>query len=209
MWVVRRAKPYPIRFKLRMELGVYSQAKRIASQTCVCLALHDMTTKKDSSRKSGEQAGIEMTCINVTTDAFQKIEVSNFYTGKSILSSFIGIEIADERAGPSNIGVARKFEHSFQGVNEMSFETPFPPAIFAGTITALQHEHGGVAPATIIRTDQSWAVNVNWQTTGIATGMICGEWHLHAYLESIGPGPDLDLVDAVSPGHIIPLTPGP
>ena len=90
----------------------------------------------------------------------------------------------------------------------MPFETPFPPAIFAGTIDAVQHEHAGVTPPSIIRTDQSWAVNVSWTTTGLATGMICGEWHLHAYLESIGPGPDLDLIDAISPGHVIPLTPG-
>ena len=90
----------------------------------------------------------------------------------------------------------------------MPFETPFPPALFAGTITAVPHEHGGVAPATIIRTDQSWAVNVSWTTTGFATGMICGAWHLHVYLESIGPGEDLDLTDAIAPGHVIPLTPG-
>jgi hypothetical protein len=90
----------------------------------------------------------------------------------------------------------------------MPFETPFPPALFAGTITAVEHEHGGVTPPSIIRTDQSWAVNVSWTTTGLATGMICGDWHLHLYLESIGPGPDLDLIDAVNPGHIIPLTPG-
>ena len=90
----------------------------------------------------------------------------------------------------------------------MPFETPFPPALFAGTITAVEHEHGGVTPPSIIRTDQSWAVNVSWTTTGLATSMICGDWHLHVYLESIGPGPDLDLTDAVNPGHVIPLTPG-
>jgi hypothetical protein len=91
----------------------------------------------------------------------------------------------------------------------MPFETPFPAFLFAGSINALQSENGGVAPQTIIRTDQSWAVTVNWTTTGFVTGMIAGEWHLHLYLESIGPGPDLDLIDAVNPGHIIPLTPGP
>jgi hypothetical protein len=90
----------------------------------------------------------------------------------------------------------------------MPFETPFPPALFAGTITAVPHEHGGVSPASIIRTDESWAVNVRWTTTGLATGMIAGNWHLHVYLESIGPGPDRDLTDAIAPGHIIPLTPG-
>ena len=34
----------------------------------------------------------------------------------------------------------------------MPFETPFPPALFAGTITAVEHEHGGVTPPSIIRT---------------------------------------------------------
>ena len=90
----------------------------------------------------------------------------------------------------------------------MPFETPFPANLFAGSIIALEHEHGGVAPQTIIRTDQSWAVNVSWTTTGLVTGMIAGSWHLHVYLESIGPGADLDLTDAINPGHIIPLTPG-
>jgi hypothetical protein len=90
----------------------------------------------------------------------------------------------------------------------MPFETPFPANLFAGSIIAVEHEHGGVAPQTIIRTDQSWAVNVSWTTTGLVTGMIAGSWHLHVYLESIGPGADLDLTDAINPGHIIPLTPG-
>lgn len=91
----------------------------------------------------------------------------------------------------------------------MPFETPFPKFLFAGTITAVQQENGGALPETIIRTNQSWAVDVSWTTTGFVTGMIAGEWHLHLYLESIGPGADLDLTDAIAPGHIIPLTPGP
>ena len=91
----------------------------------------------------------------------------------------------------------------------MPFETPFTPAVFSGTITALQHEHGGAAPQSIIRTNQSWAVNISWTTTGLATGMITGTWHLHVYLESIGPGTDLDLIDTDAGQHIIPLTPGP
>jgi hypothetical protein len=39
--------------------------------------------------------------------------------------------------------------------------------------------------------------------------MITGSGHRHVYLESLGPGDVLDLTDAVNPGHIIPLTPGP
>jgi hypothetical protein len=89
----------------------------------------------------------------------------------------------------------------------MAFETPFNPTNFSGTITATAHEHAGAPPSTIIRTDQSWAVNVSWVTTGFATGMISGLWHLHVMLESIGPGADLDLIDPAD--HIIPLTPGP
>jgi len=88
----------------------------------------------------------------------------------------------------------------------MPFETPFPTALFAGDITASAHEHGGTAPQSVIRTDQSWAVNVSWTNTGFVTGMIAGNYDLHLLLESIGPGTDLDLTD---PGdHIIALTPG-
>src|SRR5690349_14935978 len=38
----------------------------------------------------------------------------------------------------------------------MPFEPPFPPALFAGTITIVEHEHGGVTPrlALIILTDK-------------------------------------------------------
>jgi hypothetical protein len=89
----------------------------------------------------------------------------------------------------------------------MPFETPFPPAVFAGTITAAAHEHGGEPPQTIIRTNQSWAVDVSWENTGSATGMVTGIYDLHLLLESIGPGVDLDLIDPND--HIIPLTPGP
>ena len=86
----------------------------------------------------------------------------------------------------------------------MPFETPFGDA-FEGTISATVHEHGGEAPRTIIQTDDSWAVNVRWRTTGVGTGMITGTWHLHVFLESIGPGADLNLIDPAD--HVIPLTP--
>ena len=91
----------------------------------------------------------------------------------------------------------------------MPFETPFPKDVFAGSITATVHEHGGIAPQTIIRTDQSWAVNVNWTNTGLATGMIAGNYDLHLLLERMGPGDDLDLTDREVRDHEIPLRPGP
>lgn len=90
----------------------------------------------------------------------------------------------------------------------MPFETPFSalPGLFDATITSFQHEIGGAAPSTIIRTDQTWHIHVSWQTTGLVTGMIGGSWHIHAYLESVGPGNDVSVVDPAD--HVIPLTPG-
>ncbi len=75
----------------------------------------------------------------------------------------------------------------------------------------------GVAPTTIIRTDSEWSVKVEWDTTGPLTGMIGGTWHLHIYLESMGPGDEVELYDKKAPPkdpgypfeHDIPLTPGP
>lgn len=89
----------------------------------------------------------------------------------------------------------------------MPFETPFQTNVFAGTITATAREMQGVEPQTIIRTDQSWAVLVEWSNTGLATGMIGGEYDVHLLLERMGPGADLDITDPND--HRIPLKPGP
>ena len=89
----------------------------------------------------------------------------------------------------------------------MPFETPFGDG-FKGTITATVLDENGVTPpARIIRADHNWAVQVDWETTGAGTEIITGTWHLHAYLESIGPNEaDEDLIDF---GDLnIPLTPG-
>ena len=89
----------------------------------------------------------------------------------------------------------------------MPFETPFG-AGFAGTISATVLDENGVEPPTrILRADNDWAIQVDWTTTGPGTEIITGTWHLHAYLESIGPNEDdenlldFDVLDT-------PLTPG-
>ena len=66
----------------------------------------------------------------------------------------------------------------------------------------------GVSPPTrIIRSDQDIQISVSWNTTGLGTGMITGNWHLLVFAESVGPGDEVILVD---PGdHIFPLDPGP
>jgi len=89
----------------------------------------------------------------------------------------------------------------------MPFETPFDPGSFEVTWTMHHIDVGGPAPTTIIRNDQTWQIHLKWRTTGSSTGMIGGTWHVHAYLESMGPGDDFSLIDPAD--HYIPLTPGP
>lgn len=92
-----------------------------------------------------------------------------------------------------------------KGVDTMRFETPFPDAVFKGEITGYTHEVDGVPPSTVIKTTDTWHIHVDWQTTGNATGMITGEWHIQAFLESMGPGPEKTIIE---PPLVIPLTPG-
>lgn len=72
-----------------------------------------------------------------------------------------------------------------------------PSITLNGAISASVHEHGGEAPATIIKFGTPWAANVSWSLTG--SPLVSGTWHLHVNLESIGPGPDLTLFDGTDP----------
>jgi hypothetical protein len=50
---------------------------------------------------------------------------------------------------------------------------------------------------TILYTNTPWTIHVDWQTNGPANIFMVGDFHLHAYLESLGPAtPDLDLYGA-------------
>ncbi|MEN9934937.1 MAG: hypothetical protein RLZZ387_1516 [Chloroflexota bacterium] len=74
------------------------------------------------------------------------------------------------------------------------------------TVTQL----GGVdvnPPANIVRADQACEIKVEWEVSGLAVATQAGHWRVTAYLESIGPGADLDLPNV--PGldeKVIPLT---
>ncbi len=90
----------------------------------------------------------------------------------------------------------------------MPFETPLPSGFFdVSDITAKVREYGGVPPTTVIRTNQAWDLLVEWTASGVLTSWIAGKWDMHIYLESMGPGEDLDLTDPNE--HEVPLTPGP
>jgi hypothetical protein len=79
----------------------------------------------------------------------------------------------------------------------MPFEVP--NISLTGNISATVHEHGGVLPTTIIEIGTPWAINVSWSMTGTNFHMVAGTWHVHANLESIGPGRELSLVDFADP----------
>lgn len=84
-------------------------------------------------------------------------------------------------------------------------ETPTPEYL-QGSIQAAIMEYGGVKPTTIIRTDTDWAIRISWSLHGVLSPLICGDWCIHAFFESMGPGPELKLPD--DKGEIlIPLDP--
>jgi hypothetical protein len=90
----------------------------------------------------------------------------------------------------------------------MPFETPLPAGFFdVSDITATLQENAGVPPTTVLRTNQTWFVNVHWETTGLITSWVAGNWDLHLYLESMGPGDEIEVTDPIH--HVVPLTPGP
>lgn len=90
----------------------------------------------------------------------------------------------------------------------MPFESPYVPFFDFANLNVEVFEVGGVAPQTIIRTDQDWFVRVEFENTGPLTTMIGGTYDLHVFLEVIGPGLDHDLTDVDPLDHEVALTPG-
>jgi hypothetical protein len=84
----------------------------------------------------------------------------------------------------------------------MAFEV-LPTGFNVSNFSATVHEHTKVhAPATIIRTDQVWAVRVRFETSGALSEVLPGTWHVGVYIESIGPGLEIQA------GFVhVPLTP--
>jgi hypothetical protein len=89
---------------------------------------------------------------------------------------------------------------------------PIPNGLFDVTMKAITaaeiHEVGpGLSPSTVMHINQAFNIDIQWDVTGGLANAIGGSWDLHAYLEKMGAGADLDLTD---PGdHVIPLQAGP
>ena len=86
----------------------------------------------------------------------------------------------------------------------MPFEV-LPAGYNVSNFIATVHEHTTpTAPATVIRTNQTWGVKVHFETSGALSNFLPGTWHIGIYLESIGPGQEIQAAFL----HV-PLTPGP
>jgi len=83
---------------------------------------------------------------------------------------------------------------------------PFTPALLRGTIAAEVREIGGIAPLSLIRTDQDVEVHVRWTVEGELTEFVSGSWRVSVRLESIGPGPERRLPE---PALAVVLAPAP
>ncbi len=73
----------------------------------------------------------------------------------------------------------------------MTVET-LPVGFNIPSFTFLVHDLGQ-NPTSIIRTTDAWHIHVDWSTDGPLSVFLPGNWHVKAYLESIGPGQELDL----------------
>jgi hypothetical protein len=83
------------------------------------------------------------------------------------------------------------------GLKLLDCEREFTPLVASTTIklSATVYEVGGTGPTNIIRTDQDWYVDVEWEITGHLIHHLCGTWHVSVVLESIGPGNEYQFPD--------------
>jgi hypothetical protein len=77
--------------------------------------------------------------------------------------------------------------------SQCAFETDFPPYLVSGGIYVLVSEADNPGqPAHIIDSNEGWLVDVYWFLYGQATQLICGQWRVKIFMESLG-GDNLDL----------------
>lgn len=80
----------------------------------------------------------------------------------------------------------------------MPFEPQLLPAI-AGDINALVVTDPGFTPSTIIRRNQDCRIRTNWHMNGLLALGLGGSWTVKAFLESMGPGPEVQAGTQVVP----------
>jgi hypothetical protein len=81
----------------------------------------------------------------------------------------------------------------------MPFEPQFPEKwsnLFHGHIETQITDPHGIPANTIISLTDDWHLKVDWQVHGMFVPMMCGTWHVKVFLESIGPGPEIEAASA-------------
>lgn len=77
---------------------------------------------------------------------------------------------------------------------DKAFEPTFPgqfATYFRGDIHTVISDPDGVPASNIISLRDHFTLEVSWDMIGTMVGSIGGIWHVRAYLESIGPGPEM------------------
>lgn len=69
---------------------------------------------------------------------------------------------------------------------------PYKPGM-TGWISAYIRDNDGTDPVTVIDCDSGGTIVIEWDIDGSLRDHMCGKWCVTAYLESIGPGPELAL----------------
>lgn len=79
-----------------------------------------------------------------------------------------------------------------------------PSGYHVHNFSAMVLHEDGQTPTNVIRVSDGFHIHLDWDTDGPLSAFLKGFWHVRAYLESIGPGQELEL-----PGDKIALTPQP
>jgi hypothetical protein len=80
-----------------------------------------------------------------------------------------------------------------KGDQKMSFERAPGLEYEMDNLAARVYDVGGSAPMTIISTTLAWQVQVEWEAVGVAVSWYNAKYSVDAFLESIGPGGELQL----------------
>jgi len=87
-----------------------------------------------------------------------------------------------------------------------AFETDFPSNLLSGNMYVLVSEAENPGqPARIIDSNEAWLVDVYWYLSGQAASLLCGQWRVKIFMESLGRDSlDLEIPPA---GRPVPTNP--
>ena len=84
-----------------------------------------------------------------------------------------------------------------------SFEPQLAPFL-SGAIDTQVHDTN-LQPLNIVRLTDAWHVHVQWNINGSIVPLIAGTWHIKVFVESIGPGAEMEVASLDVPVTAEPL----